>query len=95
MAGGAPVGAGLLVRAPRVLFRRGAFGVVVLGPDDERPVTLSGTAVAVWDAFARPTTTEQAAADLAGRYGTNGATVRRDVEPLVADLLGRRILVRC
>ena len=46
-------------RAPGVLWREGEFGVVVLGPGEREPQTLTGTGRALWHALARPIALER------------------------------------
>jgi hypothetical protein len=74
-----------LVRARQVLWRAGAFGVVLGVPGGE-PVTLTGTGRALWDALARPVTRTELAAELAGVFAADPAVVRTDIEPVLAEL---------
>ncbi len=85
-------GSGPIGRSPTALVRRGDFGVVVLGRHDERPIALAGTGVSVWDALDRPRSLADVVGELADRFGADAATVRADVEPLVAELLRAGVL---
>jgi hypothetical protein len=83
-------GDALIRRSRANLWRAGDFGVVVLGPSADDPVTLDGTAVAVWEALAVPTSRDDLVAGLAHRFGADAARVAADVEPLLdrLDALG-------
>ena len=76
-----------LVRGPEVLWRAGAFGVVLAVPGRE-PLTLSGTGRALWDALARPITAADLAAELATAFAADPDVVAADIAP-VLDELGR------
>jgi len=76
-----------LRRAPSTLWREGAFGVVVLGPDTIEPSTLTGTGTALWHALAEPVTRAELARDLAVAFDTDPERVNADLAPVLADLL--------
>jgi hypothetical protein len=82
-------GAGLSVetvleRAPGVLERRTDISVIVLG--DAQPLSLRGTGIAVWDAFAAPASIAGVADRLAQAYGVPAETVRREMVPVLEQL---------
>jgi hypothetical protein len=74
-----------LVRAPEVLWRAGAFGVVLAVPGRE-PLTLAGTGRALWDALAEPVTPADLVAGLADAFGADPEVVAADIEPVLAEL---------
>ena len=76
-----------VVRSPLVLWRQGPFGVVVLGPEAPRPVTLAGTGAAVWNALGAEGTLDDLVVALADAYGADRAVVLGDVTPVVELLL--------
>lgn len=73
-------------RAPGVLWREGAFGVVVLAPGGSEPRTLTGTGRALWRALARPVALAELAAELAAGFGVDPARVEVDIAPVLAEL---------
>jgi hypothetical protein len=73
-------------RVPAVLWRQGEFGVIVLGPGDPEPQTLTGTGPALWDALARPMTPEDLASELARTFGVEPARVAADISPVLTEL---------
>jgi hypothetical protein len=77
-----------IVRARGALWRRGDFGVVVLGAGRPDPLTLAGTGVAIWDALDRPCRRRDLIERLAAGFGADPALVAADVTPVVEDLIG-------
>jgi len=75
-----------LRRAPGVLWRDGAFGVVVLAPGGSEPRTITGTGRALWHALARPITATALAAELSEAFGVDPARVEADIGPVLAEL---------
>jgi hypothetical protein len=75
-----------LIRNPQVAWRRGAFGIVLLPPRGEEPLTLSGTGAAVWDALASPSTESELVQHLGERFAVGSDRVRADVAPLLRQL---------
>ncbi len=73
-------------RAPDALFRRLLDGVLVLTPTMDEPVRISSPGDAIWAALAQPITAALLVETLAGLYGAPVETVRRDVEPVLAQL---------
>jgi hypothetical protein len=74
-------------RHSRVLWRRLANAVVVLGPHADKPTAISGPAAEIWDLLALPTTLDDAAAHLAAAHAAPAADVRRDIEPVLERLV--------
>jgi hypothetical protein len=71
------------------VFAREAPDALLVLPADERvqdPVLLSGTAIAMWEAFAAPATVRDVAMHLAARFATDAAEVERTIAPVVAEL---------
>ena len=75
------------MRAAGALWRRGDFGVVVLGARRANPVTLSGTGVALWELLEQPRGRGELVDDLATRFGVDRDRVMVDVGPVLDDLL--------
>jgi hypothetical protein len=70
-----------------VLWRDGAFGVVLLTPHSRDPLTLSGTGRALWVSLARPATVAELADDLAAVFDTEPEQVRADIAPVLEELV--------
>jgi hypothetical protein len=72
-----------------VVVRRAPDAVLVLPLDDRaaEPIMLSGTGVAMWEAFARPSSPRAVAATLAREFSTDQDDVARAIAPVVAQLL--------
>ena len=83
----------MLVHADDVLVRRTFRALVVLGSTPP-PVVLRGTAAAIWSSFAMPRRVGDVADELAAAYGTDRATVGREVDEFVQTLLDAGLLVR-
>jgi hypothetical protein len=73
-------------RDDRTLFRAAPGVVVLLGPDGGDPIALRGTGVALWEVLDLPHRTEELATRLAADFGSDTATVRSDIEPVIAEL---------
>lgn len=80
-------------RSARALWRTSLRGVVVLGPDGDEVRHLSPPGDAVWELLAEPRTVEQLVAILSERFDGPRATIRSDVEQLLADLTDLDLLV--
>jgi hypothetical protein len=76
-----------LRRAPGVLWREGAFGVVLLVPPGRDPRTLTGTGRALWRAVEEPITPRALAQRLAASFVTDANRVASDIAPVLAELL--------
>jgi len=75
-------------RDERTLWRVGPGSVVVvLGPHDATPRSLRDTGAALWAALDRPRSVHEVAARLAAEFDADPDVVRRDVEPVVAQLV--------
>lgn len=69
-------------RHPRALSRSVPAGIVVLGPLGDEPLSMTGPAADLWEVLRAPCSMDEAAATLAERFGTDLATVRRDLDPI-------------
>jgi Coenzyme PQQ synthesis protein D (PqqD) len=87
-----PLPAGRLHRADGVLWREGAFGVVVLG-DAAEPCTLEGTGRALWHALAAPVSADALAAGLAHEFGVDRDRIVADIAPVLAELTRIGVIV--
>jgi hypothetical protein len=76
-----------VVRSPRVLWRAGAFGVVVLAPGQERPVVVDGSGVALWELLEHVRPFGDVVSALAARFGVDRTTVECDARPIVEALV--------
>jgi hypothetical protein len=65
---------------------------VLLGPDADDPVILRGTGVALWAALDRPQSIQELAARLAAEFDADPASVRSDIEPVIARLSDAGVL---
>jgi Coenzyme PQQ synthesis protein D (PqqD) len=79
-------------RDERTLFRAAPGVVVLLGPDVGDPIALRGTGVALWEVLDRPQSTEELAKRLAADFTGDTATVRSDIEPVIAQLAAVGVL---
>ena len=79
----------LWVRNPDVMTRSGAFGVLVMTPDGDRPLLLEGTGVDLWQALSEPKSDAQLVADLADHYGVEVTVVEPDVRVGVGSVARR------
>ncbi len=86
MSANAPTPGVRIRRVPEVLWREGAFGVVVLAPGEAEPQTLTGTGPALWAALVMPVTPEDLAAELGRRFGVEPARVAADISPVLTEL---------
>jgi hypothetical protein len=75
-----------LTRNPEIVWRQGAFGIVLFPPRGDEPLTLSGTGAAVWDALATPSTESELVNRLGERFAVDPNRVRADVTPLLTRL---------
>jgi Coenzyme PQQ synthesis protein D (PqqD) len=78
-----------------VATRRTASAVLVLPTDSpaDEPIVLTGSAVAMWDAFTTPRTFDAVIATLAAQYAADDATIRSAMAPIVARLAESGALV--
>lgn len=80
------------VRATDVLWRRASGTIVLLSVRDGDVFELAGTAVALWDALAEPVTLDQAASQLAERFGVAVDVVAPDIGSAVQELVRRGVV---
>ncbi len=73
-------------RHPRALWRASLGRVVVLPPDCDEPQVLLGSGVLLWQLLAVSADLDTLASDLAASYEVEAATVRTDIEPVLAQL---------
>jgi hypothetical protein len=73
-------------RSPGAVWRALPDGVVILPPDADDPITVSGPGADVWTFLAQPHTTTSLATVLAERYSENATVIQADLESLLADL---------
>ncbi len=74
-------------RRPDVAWRGSLDALVLLAPGQDEPVTVAGSAVAVWNHLERPVTTGQLADGLATELHADPEQVARDLGPLLAELV--------
>jgi hypothetical protein len=79
-------------RDDRTLSRSAPGLVVLLSPNDGDPIVLRGTGFALWAALDPPQSTEELAVRLAAEFDANSATVRSDIEPVIARLRAAGVL---
>jgi hypothetical protein len=75
-----------------VLWREGAFGVVVQAGEAE-PRTLEGTGRALWRALAAPVSAGELAAELAREFGVDRDRIVADIAPVLAELTRIGVIV--
>jgi hypothetical protein len=75
-------------RRDDVSWRRSIDAVVLMPAGADAPAALPGTAAAVWDLLAEPTTLAELVATLAEVYATDPGAITADVEALLARLEG-------
>jgi hypothetical protein len=75
-----------VVRAPGALWRRVLDGVLVLAPGQDEPLLITPPGDVVWQLLADPITVDELTEELAELYETPAATVRADLEPVLAVL---------
>jgi hypothetical protein len=81
------------MRAPDALWRELADGVLLLSPTLEQPIAVLGPGVDAWDVLAEPVDITDLSAELARRYGIAPDEVRRDIEPVLAELARASLIV--
>jgi hypothetical protein len=72
-----------LRRNPAVLWRRIASGVVLLTPDAEDAIEVTGSGARLWELLAEPISVSEIAAQLAEEHRTEKAIVQRDLAPVL------------
>ena len=81
------------VRRGDVGWRVTLDGLVLLPPRRSDPVTVAGSAPAVWDLLAEPRSTPELARSLAARFGADPATIEADLAPLLVQLLDLGVII--
>lgn len=76
-------------QADGVLSRRVGESVLILVRHSGELICIAGSAQALWDSLRTPCSAHGAAGVLAEMYGTSHAVVRRDIDPVLADLVNR------
>jgi hypothetical protein len=87
-------GADSFVRDEAVLWRRVVDGVLLLPPDSDELMLLTGSGGEIWHALARPRSMTALAAMLAARYDVGEQQLLSQVLPPTLDELERRRAVR-
>lgn len=83
-------------RAPDVLWRQLADGVIVLSPGDtdDQPTFVQASGAIMWELLATRTTVPDMVSILADIYDVNPSVVRADLEPVLLALEGRGAVER-
>ena len=87
-------GADSFVRDEAVLWRRVVDGVLLLPPDSDELMLLTGSGGEIWHALERPRTMTALATVLAARYDVTEQHLLSQVLPSTLDELERRRAVR-
>ena len=82
------------VRAASALWRRLHDGVMLLNDSDDRPLTVTGPGRAIWELLQDPIEEEELVEVLAEVYGQPVDDVRRDIAPVLDELVERRLAER-
>jgi hypothetical protein len=87
-------GADSFVRDEAVLWRRVVDGVLLLPPESDELMLLTGSGGEIWHALERPLSTTELAGVLADRYDVTEEQLLSQVLPPTLDELERRRAVR-
>ena len=68
-------------RDERVLWRDAPGVTIILGPNDENPIAMRGTALALWAALDEPRTMNEIIELLMTHYHAARELIRADIEP--------------
>jgi hypothetical protein len=79
-------------RHPHNLTRQVPEGWLVLAPAAEAPVLLSGSAAALWELLAVPTSTDGLVAAIIDRFQGDPDEIRRDLHHALAELVDRGVI---
>lgn len=82
-------------RAERVLARRSADRVILLTPPGRDLLELRGTGLALWEVLASPRSSNDVASELSRLFDVDPDTARRDIEPVLDELVEHGALERC
>jgi hypothetical protein len=80
-------------RAPDALWRELADCVLLLSPTMDEPIAIVRPAADAWSLFGERADLDAIARVLAARYGADAAMVRRDLQPVIDQLVGAALLV--
>lgn len=89
------VGTTTFRRAERVLTRRSADRVILLTPPGRDLLELRGTGLALWEVLASPRSSDDVASVLSRLFDVDPDTARRDIEPVLDELVEHGALERC
>lgn len=81
------LGARALIRSRSALWRTGEFGVVLLGPGMSDPITIAGPGPQLWELLRAARTEDEIVTELADVFSTDPGVVRRDVGPILRELV--------
>ncbi len=94
MTGGTPGRAHSRVRRRQdVLWRTAGSQAVLLPPEAEMPLVLSGSGAALWDALAEPADVDEVVRTLAERHEVDVDALREDVERALAEMSKHGLLL--
>jgi len=79
-------------RSPRVLWRRFESGLVVLPPDAEECLTVSGSSWPVWCHLANPMSEADLCEAVSAEVGVEASSIAGDITALVETLAANRLI---
>ena len=79
-------------RANRVLWRQCSDGVLLLPAGSRRPLSLSGSGLALWLLLDEPCTVDATASSLAERYDVDAGEIARTLGPVLDELVRLRVV---
>lgn len=81
------LGSTALIRSPVVFWRTGDFGVVLLAPAMADPITIDGPGPQLWELLSVARTEDEIVQELAERFAADPSVIRRDVRPILDQLV--------
>lgn len=81
-------------RASRAVWRQCHDRVLVLPAPEDEIVALTGTAEDLWQLLGEPLAVDEAARSLAAAYAGLVSEIRKDIAPVLDDLVGRGVADR-
>jgi hypothetical protein len=81
-----------VIRRADVFWRSTLDGVLVRPHDADEVVKLEGTGEALWAALEEPLRFRELCEVLARSHDADAATIGDDLEPVIADLIARRVV---
>lgn len=81
------------VRHPGALWRDAVGHVLVLPPEGDESLALSGSGALLWELLADPVTAEEACRRLGQMYGAEASAIAGDVDEALAELARRGAVV--